>query len=149
MAARAAEMEWFEGPDRGLGRGGFEGLAPLWPIPRPEPAGLLRLTEGRRLRLRVDFRAGAPAQPPRLVALDPAPSVETRMQERFHVNGDGSICLIMHPSDWSSDHTAADLVEKASGWFIEYLAVERGLIEEMSAAGLFEDDSLDAKLEAL
>jgi hypothetical protein len=146
MADRAPQMVWFEGLGRGLGRGGFEGLAPLWPMPRRRPSGLERLTGGAQLRLRVEYRQGFPAQPPRLVPLSPAPGVERRMQERFHVNGDGSICLILHPSDWSSDNHAADLVEKASGWFVEYLAVECGLIQEMSREGIFNDDYLDARL---
>src|SRR6476620_11502024 len=119
MVKRAPEMEWFDDPGKGLGAGGFEGLAPEWPFQRPRPAGLRKLTGGRQLRLRVEYQQGFPAQPPRLMPLDPDPGTERRMMERFHINGDGSICLILHGSEWSSDDHAAALVEKASGWFIE------------------------------
>jgi hypothetical protein len=46
--------------------------------------------------------------------------------------------------DWRpGDDTAADLVRKASGWFIEYLLMEDEKIEAMTIHGIFEDTSLD------
>jgi hypothetical protein len=147
MADRAPEMAWREGEE--LPNGGFEGLAPEWPFARDPPEKLDKLTEGKQLSVQVRFFEGYPAQPPRLFALDPEPSVEERLREEVHVNGDGSICLILHPSDWSSSECAVELVTKASGWFLEYLAVGRGLIGAMSPAGMFASTELDAKIEEL
>jgi hypothetical protein len=48
--------------------------------------------------------------------------------------------------DWSPDETAADLVRKASGWFIEYLLADAGAIERMTERGVLVDDALDAIL---
>ena len=44
----------------------------------------------------------------------------------WHVNGDGSLCLMQAADDWQPEDTAADLVRKACGWFVEYLLVEAG-----------------------
>ena len=45
--------------------------------------------------------------------------------------------------DWHLTDTAADLVRKASGWFIEYLLVEARKLEGMTERGIFEDTSID------
>jgi|GEM_PF-3914228 len=45
--------------------------------------------------------------------------------------------------DWQLTDTAADLVRKASGWFIEYLLLETNAIEKMSVRGIFTDTTLD------
>jgi len=147
MRDRAPDMEWQQGEE--LPSGGFVGIAPVWPFDRDQPAKLEKLTGGKRLLVRLRFREGYPAQPPRLFPLDPEPPPEERLREEVHVNGDGSICLILHPSDWSSSECAADLLTKASGWFLEYLAVKAGLIEAMSSAGMFASTELDSKIEDL
>jgi hypothetical protein len=149
MARLAPAMEWREVDGEHFPNGGFEGLAPEWPFERKCPAGLKKLTGGAALRLRVVYGQGFPALPPLLFPLDPVPEPGVRMSEKVHVNGDGSICLILHPSDWRCGESAAALVEKASGWFIEFLAIEHGLIEVMSPAGLFASDTLDEALEKL
>jgi hypothetical protein len=149
MARLAPGMDWREPNSEHFPNGGFQGLAPEWPFKRKRPAGLEELTGGAALRLRVVYGQGFPALPPLLFPLDPVPETKERMSEKVHVNGDGSICLILHPSDWRSSESAAALVEKASGWFIEFLAIERGLIEAMSPASLFASDTLDEILENL
>lgn len=147
MRDRAPDMEWRRSEE--LPSGGFEGLAPAWPFDRDQPQRLQKLTAGKRLSVRLQFWEGYPAQPPRLFPLDPEPPPEERLREEVHVNGDGSICLILHPSDWNSSECAADLLTKASGWFLEYLAVKAGLIEAMSPAGMFTSTELDKKIEEL
>lgn len=147
MRERALDMEWRRCEE--LPSGGFVGLAPEWPFERDQPKKLHNLTQGKRLLVRLQFWEGYPAQPPRLFPLDPEPPPEERLREEVHVNGDGSICLILHPSDWSSSECAADLLTKASGWFLEYLAVKAGLIDAMSAAGMFNSTELDKKIEEL
>lgn len=131
MAERAPEMVWSnEAP-----AGGWVGLAPTWPNGLTPPSGLDRLLKGRRLRLSVNYTQGFPMAPPDVIPLDPAPPAERRADHRWHLNGDGSMCLLFSAADWPENATAADVVEKASGWFVEYLALEAGLIEEMSEAG--------------
>lgn len=145
MAAQAPDMEWADD----LPAKGWRGIAPEWPMPRPRPAKLEKLLQGRRMQLEVRYSQGFPAQAPGLVPLDPAPDLSRRGREKWHLNGDGTLCLLRRISDWTGAATAADLVEKAGSWFIEYRAVEEGLLEEMSAVGMWGDDKLDALIEAL
>jgi hypothetical protein len=149
MADRAPQMHWHGPGENGYQAGGFDGEAPEWPIDRPRPEKLHELTGGKCLRLRVELPQGFPAQPPRLVPLDPEPEIEERLNEAVHVNSDGSLCMIRHPSQWRTADLAVHLVEKASGWFIEYLAVRKGLITEMSRSGLFVSTDLDQRIEEL
>jgi hypothetical protein len=62
-----------------------------------------------------------------------------RTQHDWHVNGDGTVCLFQSASDWTGGDTAADLVVKSAGWFLEYLLMEAGLIERMTANGIVSD----------
>lgn len=149
MGDRAPQMVWYCPGENGLQSGGFEGEGPEWPIDRSRPKKLHELTDGKRLRLRVEFPQGFPAQPPHLVPLDPEPKIEERLDEAVHINSDGSLCMIRHPSQWQTTDLAVDLVEKASGWFIEYLAIHRGLITKMSRSGLFVSTDLDQCIEEL
>ena len=47
------------------------------------------------------------------------------------------------------DESGYDLVVKASGWFIEYRLMERGLIERMTESGIYSDITLDSLIEGL
>ncbi len=127
---------------------GWEGLAPAWGGGRAEPPGVERLLHGRRLRLRVLYPEGFPMVPPDLYPLDPEVPAERRTQHRWHVNGDGSLCLMRSAEDWQPSDTAADLVLKACGWFIEYLLVDGGDLERMTESGIYASDELDALLAA-
>lgn len=142
MAAVALEMEWFDD-----GAGGWEGLAPVWPFDRGQPDGLAAFLAGRRLKLRVCYTEAFPAVEPSLLPLDPEPPIERRTDHSWHVNGDGTLCLLVAADLWTGRETAADLVVKAAGWFIEYLLMESGQIGAMTEAGINSDDSLDALLE--
>jgi hypothetical protein len=145
MGRVAPEMEWLEDDPAG----GWEGLAPVWPFERPAPRGLDELLGRLRLRLRVVYAQGYPMVEPKVFPLDPDPPRDRRILHSWHLNGDGSLCLLQNAADWTGRDTAADLVAKASGWFIEYLLMERGLIETMTESGIHSDDSLDAKFEEL
>jgi hypothetical protein len=145
MARVAPEMSWLEGDPAG----GWEGLAPSWPFERQPPRGLDELLNGRRLRLRVLYSQGYPMVEPKLFPLDPDPPRDRRIVHSWHLNGDGSLCLLLTADAWTGRETAADLVAKASGWFIEYLLRERGAISEMTESGIHSDDSLDNKIEEL
>jgi hypothetical protein len=145
MAEHAPEMEWVE---EGAGR--WEGHAPEWPFPRDRPdPGLTRLLAGARLQLRVEYVQAHPAVAPVLVPLSPIPPRERRLRHDWHINGDGTLCLLAADILWRPDDTAADLVLKASGWIIEYRLKERGRIKSMSDTGLYDDASLDAVIRSV
>jgi hypothetical protein len=76
------------------------------------------------------------------------PPRERRLRHDWHINGDGTLCLLAADSLWRPDDTAADLLLKASGWIIEYRLKERGLIESMSDTGLYDDASRDNLIRA-
>lgn len=145
MAAVAADMEWLDDEPAG----GWEGRVPAWPFERAVPLGLDELLEGRRLRVRVHYRQAFPSVEPTLEPIDPEPPIERRILHSWHLNGDGTLCLLRTADLWTGRESAADLVVKASGWFIEYLLMERGAIEHMTENGINHDDSLDAIIEEL
>jgi hypothetical protein len=145
MTRVAPDMAWLDDDPAG----GWEGLAPIWPFERSKPAGLDNLLEGQRLRLRVFYSQGFPMVQPLLVPLDPDPPRDRRILHSWHLNGDGSLCLLQTAYAWDGRETAADLVVKASGWFIEYLLREREAIEAMTENGISADTSLDRVIEEL
>lgn len=145
MERVAPEMQWDEDDPSG----GWEGLAPAWPFDQAAPARLDVLLEGRQLRLRVTYSQGYPMVEPKVFPLDPDPPRDRRVVHTWHLNGDGSLCLLQSADSWTGSETAADLVAKASGWFIEYLLRERGAIEAMTESGIHSDDSLDSTIEEL
>jgi hypothetical protein len=127
---------------------GWEGLAPAWGGERPQPPGIDQLLDGRRLRLRVIYPEGFPMVPPDLYPVEPSVPMERRTLHRWHLNGDGSLCLMQSAEDWRPTNTAVDLVLKASGWFIEYLLVENSDLEHMTDRGVGSSDEIDALLAA-
>ncbi len=144
MAVCAPSLQWIERSED-LPSGGWEGDAPEWPFLRepPEP-GLSHLLEGRRLPIRVQCSESFPAVEPSIwPLLDPPLEPLYRTQDIWHVNGDGSLCLLQTAEMWSGRDSAADLVVKSSGWFIEYLLMEVKVIERMTLTGLNADSSLD------
>lgn len=145
MAARAPDMQWVDG----LPAKGWRGLAPEWPMPRARPENLDKLLQAQRLELEVRYSQGFPAEAPTLIPLDPQPDPDQRFREKWHLNSDGSLCLVGRVRDWDEAFTAAELVEKAAGWFIEYRAVQEQLLEEMSAVGMFVSSDLDQLIAAL
>lgn len=145
MAARAPQMVWQDeivGPD-GKTRTGWEGFAPTWGGDRSRPPGVDGLLAGRKLRLKVIYREAFPTVPPTLVPVDPDPPMERRTQHYWHINPNGSLCLFRRADDWKQTDTAAALVCKASGWFIEYLLVEAGEMDGMTVSGVYSSTGID------
>lgn len=139
MSVLAPELTW-----HAEGAGSWQGRAPLWPFERPTPQGLGLVLGGRRLHLHLAYGHAFPVAPPALWPLDPQPEPAQRLDHSWHVNGDGSLCLLQSAAAWSGREPAAELVAKASGWFIEYVLLSRGQIEAMTSTGISTDDSLDA-----
>lgn len=126
--------------------GGWTGFAPAWGGDRPKPPGVDELLDGRRLELNVVYPEAFPAAPPALIPIRPDVPMERRTFHTWHVNGDGSLCMMQAAGSWRLENTAAELVRKASGWYIEYLLVEAGAIDSMTEAGIFSDTRLDETL---
>jgi hypothetical protein len=148
MAEHAPEMVWCDevaGPDGKVGKG-WEGLAPAWAGDRPKPAGVDGLLDGRQLRLKVVYREAFPTVPPMLFPVDPTPALGARGAHYWHLNPNGSLCLLRSADDWQLTDTAADLVRKAAGWFIEYLLVQAGVMDGMTVRGIYASSAIDPLL---
>ncbi len=145
MATYAPELEWHKNLTWRHGRRayGWKGLAPVWAAERAKPTGVDELLAGRRLELKIIYPEAFPSVPPSLTPVDPDVPVERRTLSSWHVNGDGSLCLLRTAEDWQPTDTAAALVRKASGWLLEYLLMDAGEIDRMTEHGIFNDTSLD------
>jgi hypothetical protein len=128
---------------RWLDEGGWEGELPVWPFERAQPPGLLEFLAGRRFTVFIRYPESFPMYPPAFWPLDPMPPVHVRSMGQWHVNPDGSLCLLQSTSAWDPGSTAADLVPKAAGWFLEYLLESAGLIDAMTEAGIVHDHQHD------
>jgi hypothetical protein len=138
MARTAPDLVWSD-----QGSGSWTGLVPVWPFDRAAPAGLETFMAGQRLRVQLTYGHAFPMTPPAVWPLDPEPSIEHRTQHAWHVNGDGSLCLLETTAAWTGRDPAAELIVKAAGWLIEYLLMSAGLITQMTSTGLSRDVSLD------
>lgn len=123
--------------------GCWSGLVPEWPFERPRPPDLDAFLAGAHLEAVIVCLQAHPAVKPRVYPIGPQPDPRVRTWNRWHVAGDGSLCLSQRAYDWDGSETAASLVPKAAGWFLEYLLLERGHVESMTEVGIVVDDSLD------
>ena len=139
MADVAPDLVWRE-DDPAVG---WEGDVPIWPFERSAPPRLEEFLAGARFRVMVVYRQAHPMVSPAIYPIDPEPDFNHRTRHDWHLNGDGSLCLLQGASDWDPRSTAADLVVKASAWFLEYQLMVRGLTASMTEHGIVDDDSLD------
>jgi hypothetical protein len=139
MAAVAPGLVWQDDNRAGA----WQGEAPVWPFERLRPAGLDEFLSSARLTIRVQYLQAYPMVPPLVYPLDPEVDFGVWTLHDWHVNGDGSLCLLQRASDWTGRSTAADLVVKAAGWFLEYLLLVRKVRSSMTECGIVHDDSLD------
>lgn len=141
MDAVAPALEWdFDGP---YGGGAWVGELPLWPFERAMPVGLdLAITE--RFRVAITLDQSFPATEPSVHPINPEPSIQHRLDHSWHLRGDGCLCLLQVPADWTGRDHAADLAIKAAGWYLEYLLLEAGLVKTMSLGGLAASMRYDA-----
>lgn len=147
-ARRARDEEEISCRFRGLawhaqGAGVWAGRLPVWPLERPEPPGLSTLLGGHGLEVEVAYRQAYPMVPPRIFPLDPRPEPLECTQHRWHVNGDGSLCLFQTETAWDPRDSLCDLLVKAAAWRIEYALMKQGVLEQMTVHGIVSDASLD------
>ena len=135
------DLRWDPG-----GAGMWQGVLPLWPFQRPQPAALADWTGGRGLTVCLMYTQAYPLLAPSIYPLDPEPLRVEWTQHRWHVNGDGSLCLLREPSAWTGREPVTDLLLKAVGWRVEYALLKNGAIEEMTESGIVEDARHDQLL---
>lgn len=132
------DLEWRE-----EGAGSWIGRLPRWPFSRPEPDGLSDLIGAEGLRVEVAYRHAYPMVPPAIYPIDPQPDVLMLTDHRWHVNGDGSLCLMQADATWTGRESVVDLLLKAAGWRVEYALMKAGVIDAMTLHGIVEDDGSD------
>lgn len=131
--------------DGGAGLG-WEGVLPLWPFARPAPAQFRSGVAG--LGLKLVFLESYPMSMPQVFPLGPEPEFLERTQHRWHVNGDGSLCLVQEQRAWTGRESIRDLLLKAAGWRLEYDLVRVGVYPSMSENGIVTDDRRDEAIAA-
>lgn len=125
------------------GAGGWVGRLPMWPLERPEPAGLSRLLGGIGLQVVIAYRQAYPMVPPRIYPSDPQPEPLECTQHRWHVNGDGSLCQFQTDTAWDPRDSVCDLIVKAAAWRVEYALMKAGAQQQMTLHGIVSDPSFD------
>lgn len=138
VATRFPDLTWQ--PD---GAGRWVGWLPLWPLDRPQPVGLGRLLGGAGMEVMIAYRQAYPMVPPRIYPIDPQPEAVECTQQRWHVNGDGSLCQFQTDTAWDPRDSICDLIIKAAAWRAEYALVKVGALEQMTLHGIVGDPTLD------
>jgi hypothetical protein len=138
VAAFCPDLEW-----SATGAGSWHGRLPIWPFARPKPHGVEDLVDGKGLLVQVVYGHAYPMVPAAIFPLDPEPEVVERTQHQWHVNGDGSLCLMQTDAAWTGRDSVTGLLLKAAGWRIEYVLMKHGLISVMSTNGIVEDPVVD------
>jgi hypothetical protein len=138
IAERFADLEWHE-----RGAGLWIGRLPRWPFARPEPPLLVDLIGTDGLHVAVEYGHAYPMMPPLIHPLDPEPGFLERTDHKWHVMGDGSLCLLQDDAAWTGRDSVVDLLLKAAGWRVEYALMKAGVIEAMTLRGIVDDGQLD------
>lgn len=138
LAAAGFDLAW-----TGLSSGRLDGRLPAWPLSRPAPDGLDELLPTGGLLVHVEFGHGYPMVCPRVYPEDPKPPVERCTQHRWHVNGDGSLCLLQSADAWYPTTPLSDVLRKAAAWRVEYALVEAEVVPEMSLSGIVSNADRD------
>lgn len=125
------------------GQAGWSGRLPVWPFDRPEPAGLARITAGRGLLLELRYGAAYPLVYPWVFPIEPEPLPVELTQARWHVLGNGALCLFQTQQDWDPEGSVVDLLRTAAGWRVEHALLKAGILDDMTLTGLVHDDSVD------
>lgn len=135
---RFPDLEW-----QGDGAGEWRGFLPRWPFTRPEPPGLAEMIGLNGLKVAVVYGHAYPMIPPAVHPLDPQPDLLSRTDQRWHVMGDGRLCLFQDDATWTGRDSLVELLLKAAGWRVEFELMKRGMIERMTVSGIVDDGTLD------
>ncbi len=138
IGERFPGLQWFD-----PGAGGWIGRLPRWPFDRPEPAELPMLVGDEGLEVALLYGHAYPMVAPALYPQDPEPGIAQRTDHKWHVNGNGSLCLLQDDATWNGRGSVLDLLLKAAGWRVEYALMTAGVIEAMTLHGIVDDAQSD------
>lgn len=142
---RAIEQVFPElGPIAGGPGRGWSGRLPVWPFERSAPARFRDDVKG--LEMLLLFPESYPMAMPDIHPIDPEPEFAEWTQHRWHVNGDGSLCMVQEQRTWTGRQSVVDLLLKAASWRLEYGLVRAGLVDSMSENGIVSDARRDLKI---
>ena len=127
----------------GADQGTWVGRLPAWPFSRPAPPRLDELVPDG-VEIILAYGAAYPIVSPMVFPTDPQPLPLEMTQTRWHVLGNGALCLFQTQADWDPASSVLDLLMKAASWRVEYALLKADGREDMSMAGIVNDDSLDA-----
>lgn len=148
ITAHFPDLQWSEHRGRAVrDAGGWRGRLPLWPFDREPPVGIERIGPG--LQLEMIYHQAYPMAPPAVYPLDPADDLFARTDHRWHLNGDGSLCLLQTAAQWDPRTSVIELLLKAGGWRLEHALMTAGLINAMSESGIVSDTVMDGLLAEL
>ena len=141
MRRAAPELDW---RDAGAEpSGGWRGPVPMWPFDRPEPERLPQLLAGQRLQVAIRCGHAYPMIEPTIYPLNVDLPAVALGWSAWHVLPDGALCLLRDAALWDPRATVSELIPKISGWYLEYQLLSRGLVQEMTVAGIVTDTSRD------
>lgn len=144
MLESAPDLRWLTADEEPSG--GWEGPVPLWPFDRPAPSRLPALVGAEPLLVRIRCGHAFPMVEPAVHPLNvQVPNVAFGWSN-WHVLPNGDLCLLQDSVAWDPRATAADLIPKISGWYLEYQLLRRGLVDAMTEVGLASDGSRDQLL---
>ena len=123
---------------------GWAGRLPLWPFDRAAPVAFPENVLG--LEIVLLFPQSYPMAMPQVIPVDPEPEFVERTQHRWHVNGDGSLCMLQEQRNWTGREKVTELLLKAAGWRLEYELVRAGTFPAMSLIGIVTDPSRDSAI---
>lgn len=143
MHAVAPDLFW-----RNEGSGGWIGHAPLWPFCRRRPPGLAAFVGHRPFEVSITCGHAYPMVEPRVWPKNVSLPVIALGWTAWHLLPSGALCLLQGGASWDPSAQAADLIEKISGWYLEYHLMRKRRITRMTESGIAKDDSLDRLLQA-
>lgn len=126
---------------------GWAGRLPVWPFDRAAPDGLDRLVP-IGVEIVLAYTAAYPIVFPYIFPVDPEPLPLELTQARWHVLGNGALCLFQTQADWDPPSSVLTLLRKAAGWRIEYALIKAGAREGMTLTGIVNDVGLDELITA-
>lgn len=123
--------------------GVLTGRLPKWPLDRPAPEGLDDLLGSDGMVIEVVFGHAFPMVLPAVRPVEPEVPWDRRTQHMWHVNGNGTLCLLQSAQAWNPQTPLSDVLRKSAAWYVEYRLLESGVIDAMSTNGIVSDDSYD------
>lgn len=123
--------------------GGWDGRLPLWPFERPTPDFLADVVGSIGVKIELRYPQAYPMVAPSIRAIDPEPQLREWTVHGWHVNGDGTLCLLRSVALWDPRTSITDLLLKAAGWRIEYALMQRSAIKAMTENGIVNDTIYD------